>query len=285
MSVSQLHEMQVKWRCNAAALQLDSDACMYDLLPRAVRCQKWRFVERFSANWACRAALVIIPGKVVQGSLWTLVTSNFVEIGVAGLVADVAALLVALGIAQPVYGAAHISKLLAVSSLSAGLTCFVSQYMIFAVVRYGSGLFTERYGFFGVLGGLVMAVSCTSATPEQIPRKKLPAAFLLLACVASVFAEWGSVMPFAVAGMLAAWWYILRMIPHDQRGAPRACLGCMLRSGRHQHPTLWHAGIFCYARSKHISPTDKTIPQFSEADSLLTQAAACTGPWCVQAPR
>lgn len=154
----------------------------------------------------------------MQGSVWTLLTSNFVDTSLVNLAADILAALGALSIAQPAYGSAHMVKLLLAASLAAGLCCFTTQYVVFYIFKYGSGLFVERHGFYGILGALLMAVACTSAAPEQVPRKKLPATYLLACLAVSVVSDWASILPFSLAGMLASWVYI-RRLPAEQRGA------------------------------------------------------------------
>jgi membrane associated rhomboid family serine protease len=180
------------------------------------QCQSDPFDMRLPT--ACRQSLTLVPGNTIKGSLWNLVTASFLESSVLALALDIVAVLLLFRLIEPIYGAAELVKLMGLAAAVAGVTCFLLQYATFYAFRRGSILFMERCGFHGVLGALLVATSATPAA-DALPRKALPGLYLAACLAWSARTGLLSVLPLALPGVAAGWWYVRHMAPADLKGA------------------------------------------------------------------
>ena len=168
----------------------------------------------------CRHVATLVPGEAIKGSLWTLITCNFIETSVFALALDIASILVLLRLAEPAFGTPELCKLIALAATASGSACFLAQYAVFLVTRRGSGLFVERCSFAGILGALTI---CTSAVYQAdalpLPRKALPAAFFAACVLLGMVVNPLVVLPMALTGMATGHWWVLNMAPEHIRGA------------------------------------------------------------------
>ena len=165
----------------------------------------------------------MVPGYTIKGWLWNFVTSSLLESSFLTLGLDVAAFVFIVRLIEPVLGTPELVKLMAYAATASGVCCFVVQYIAFFAIRRGSVLFTERSSFSGILGALVMALSCSpAAAPDHVPRKSMPALYLVLCCAASFAMGALHILPFAVPGTLAGWHFVRYRLPARLKGATPA---------------------------------------------------------------
>jgi membrane associated rhomboid family serine protease len=161
-----------------------------------------------TAGLPCRQAWALVPGHTIP-CVWNLITSSFVETSFISLAFDVAAVTVIVGIVEPVYGSMELLKLMGFVAFVSGVSCFLTLYSLYFAFRHGTDLFTERCGFYGVLGALVVALSQNMpSTLDGISGQMLPGMYLIACCVWSLRAGVLNVLPLAFPGTFAGWWYL-----------------------------------------------------------------------------
>jgi len=169
------------------------------------------------STWAYKM-LAASPGMIgpPQMHIWTILTGGLVENNVIFLVVDVVALAGAGGVFEPLWGTIEYGKFLVVVTAGTTLGSGMWYILIYAMTADPLYLFMDFGGFWGVLGGYLVAFK------QAFPQRRLP--FFGLAIVesrhgpllyvaglyglymAGVFPSFRPVM--AAFGVLAAWIYL-----------------------------------------------------------------------------
>lgn len=169
----------------------------------------------------CRDTFALTPGTTVPW-VWKLATSSLMETDPLLLLLHICACLVVVPPLELHSGAHELLKLTGCCAVASGVACFLVQYLLFFALRSaGAALFTPRYTFAGVMGGLVVAVTrCLPAEQDWLDASKLPAAYL--AAFAAVAALTGTLglLPMALAGTATGWAYVRYFGATSAQGAP-----------------------------------------------------------------
>ena len=176
-------------------------------------------------NLSCRDTFALTPGTTIPW-VWKLVTSSFMESSPLILIVHVCACLVVAAAVEDHYGTGEVVKLMSCCAIASGAVCFLAQYLLFFLVRSaGAALFTPRYTFAGIMGGLVVAVTrCLPAGAKMLPPDKLPAAYVGTFATAVLLTGALGLLPMAVSGTAAGWAYVRYLSSAPTQGEPRCAL-------------------------------------------------------------
>lgn len=172
----------------------------------------------------CRQTLALVPGYTIP---WVsnLVTSSFIDASLPTLLFDTVAAVTICSVLEPIYGRLPLAKLVLCAATASGAACFFTMFSYFYALRIGSDLFTERCGFYGVLGALVTALARSKLPALEAQQHGvsllLPGGYLVLCCAWSFVAGPLNVLPLAVPGTFAGWWY-LQYVLKEPPGTPRS---------------------------------------------------------------
>ncbi|XP_077080071.1 transmembrane protein 115 [Siphateles boraxobius] len=171
--------------------------------------------------------LAVTPGFLFPPNfwIWTLLTHAVVEQHIFGVAANIATVMVAGRLLEPLWGALELLIFFAVVNVAAGLLSGLSYLLTYAVTFDLDYLFAVRvYGAPAFLGGILVALKQTAGDTTvlrvpQIRLKAAPALALLSIAVLRLAGLLDTSAPLAACGYGAlSGWVYLRFYQRHSRG-------------------------------------------------------------------